>query len=131
MHRVKSVSLSVWHSQVSAISMQSLLSAILVFAVLLGPYSFAGNSHAQEHQSHSSMNHHDDPAQDDHSGLGHALTHCGSASCYPSFVGTSAYVATYATVSHPLHLLTGDDAMLRSHYLDCDPPVPRDGFANT
>jgi hypothetical protein len=106
-----------------------LLSAILVFAVFLGPYSFAGDGHTQEHQSHSSMSHHDEPVPEDHSGVGHALTHCGSAFCAPAFVATSAYVAAYVTLSHRLQLSAGDDAMLRSLYLDGDPPVPRGGFS--
>jgi hypothetical protein len=131
LHKVDRVKFTNWHDQVSAISLRSLLSAILVFAVLLGPYSFAGDGHAQEHQSHSSMGHDGMPMQDDHSGVGHALTHCGSAFCAPVFVATSAYAATYVTLFHRLHLTAGDNAMVRSLYLDGDPPVPRDGLSKT
>ena len=120
---------SAQHLKPAAMTWRSLLSALLVLSVFLGPYAFAGDGHAQEHDSQSSTNHHDDPVPEDHSGIGHALTHCGSASCTPSFVGTFFYVATYTTVSHRLRLQAGDDAMLRSPYLDADPPVPRGGFS--
>ena len=120
---------AVLHSQISAISLRSLMSTILVFAVFLGPYSFAGDSHAQEHQSQSSMGHHDNPTDDDHSTVEHALTHCGSGACAPPFVRAFSAVALQTAGSHRLHLSFGDDAMLRALILDCDPPVPRDGFS--
>jgi hypothetical protein len=108
-----------------------------MFAVFLGPYSFAGVGHAQHHQllsltgdhDHSATGHHYDPVQEDHSGIGHALTHCGSGSCAPSYVGTITNGAPFTTVSYRLNLFAGYDAMLASLYLDADPPVPRDGFS--
>jgi hypothetical protein len=128
---VEQVTFTVWQGRISAITWRSLLSAILIFAVLLGPYSFAGDGHAEEHQSHSSMTHHHEPIKSDQKGLGHAFTHCGSAFCSPSFVAAPTYVVTDATASHPLRFLAGDDAMLRAHYLDGDPPVPRESFSDS
>ncbi len=109
----------------SAVSWWSVLSAILVVTLILGPFTFAGDAHAADHHASSSVSHEDHPAQDDHSDVGDALTHCGSPSCAPSNVGasTSALAATLASIG--LKLSVGDDALLRSLYLDCDPPVPR------
>lgn len=118
------MSFAIWHG---AISLRSLRFAIIVFAVLLGPYSFASVAHAQEHQSHSSTSHHEEPERGDHSGVGHALTHVGSASGCPSFVATFAQQVTTATISYCLQFSDGDNAMRRSHFLNCDPPVPRGG----
>ncbi|MFT5439594.1 MAG: hypothetical protein ACI9MJ_001459 [Alphaproteobacteria bacterium] len=123
-----------------AFSRSSLLPALLVFAVFLGPYSFATDAHAQHHESHSSTGqhdhdgdsgHHDSADGSDHSGVGHALTHCGSGSCTPTFVGTPANPAAFSVLSYRALQWFGNDADLRSLYLDADPPVPRDGFSLT
>jgi hypothetical protein len=110
-------------------SLSSVLSALLIFAVFLGPYSFASDGHALEHETHSSTSHHDEPAKHDHSGVGHALTHCGSATCVPIFVGTKLIADNYATVAFKLRSWFADDALLLPLYLDSDPPVPRSGFS--
>ena len=136
MHRVDRFKSEVRQKRFLAESLRSWLSALLMFTVFLGPYTFAGDAHAREHQSHSSMGHHDhsttghhdDPAQDDHSGIGHALTHCGSGSCSPPYVGTTANVATLAVLSFRAKLWFGDDVFLTSLHLDSDPPCPTRRF---
>lgn len=120
----------------SAISLRAMLSVALIFSIFIGPYSFAAETHAQEHQgshhhSQSSTDPHTDPAQGDHSGIGHALAHCGSGYCAPSFVGFTDSATAFVTVTTSLDLLFGDDAELPSLYLDADPPVPRPGFSKT
>lgn len=122
---------AVWYKSIAAISWRSLVFILMIFAVLLGPYSFAGDGHAQEHKSFSSMNHQEDPIKNDHSGVGHALAHCGSASCAPSYVGPISAFVTYLIICHRLQLSTANDAMLGSLNLDCDPPVPRDSISET
>ncbi len=109
----------------SAVSWWSVLSAILVVTLILGPFTFAGDAHAADHHASSSVSHEGHPAQDYPSDIGDALTHCGSPSCAPSNVSasTSALAATLASVGRQLSV--GDDALLCSLYLDCDPPVPR------
>ena len=113
----------------SAVSWWSVLSAILVVTLILGPFTFAGDAHAADHHASSSVSHDGHPAQDDRSDIGDALTHCGSPSCAPSNVGAStcALAATLASVGRQLSV--GDDALLRSLYLDGDPPVPRGGLS--
>ena len=103
----------------------SVLSAILVVTLILGPFSFAGDAHAADHHASSSVSHDGHPAQDDPSDIGDALTHCVSPSCAPSNVGASAGALAATPASVGLQLLVGDDALLRSLYLDGDPPVPR------
>ncbi len=102
-----------------------MLSAILVVTLILGPFTFVGGALAADHHASSSVSHDGHPAQDDPSDIGDALTHCGSPSCAPSNVGasTSALAATFASIGRQLS--GRDDALLRSLYLDCDPPVPR------
>ena len=131
------MNLLAWYRHISTNAMRSLVSALMVLAVVLGPYSFAGHGHAEEHQSHSSSDHHHgpdtghhgEPDQMDHKGVGHALTHCGSAFCAPSYVATSAYVPTHTIISHRVHLSFGNETTLKSLYLDADPPVPRRNFS--
>ena len=125
-----SVDIRIWTNIFEAVSVRSVMSVLLVFSILLSPYSFAGIGHAQEHQSHSSADHdkkshHHNTGHNDHSGVGHALTHCGSASCTPSFLGVSNPVVSYQIVFLRLHLVAGDDALRRSLFLESDPPVPR------
>ena len=110
---------------------RSLFSAILIAAFLFGPFAFVGDASAKDHQQKSSTSHESGPAQDDNTGQGHALIHCGSSSCAPSFVSASACAAapTHALVGHPLTV--GKDALLPSLYLDSDPPVPRGVISRT
>jgi hypothetical protein len=110
-----------------------------MFSLFLAPYSFASLEHAKQHETHSSsdhhhdsvIGHHGDPAQGDHSGIGHALAHCGSGACAPSYVGMAINAGTYVAISFRIQLWFGDDALLPSLYLDSDPPVPRGGFSKT
>lgn len=131
-HRVNSANTG---KRLSAISLRALLSVVLVFSVFLGPYSYAADRHAQHHENLLSTGHHGggenhgQPDSDDHSGLGHALTHCGSTACSPSFVGTPDLSAAFAHVSFRLHALFANDLDLPSLYLDGDPPVPRSTFS--
>tara|TARA_R110002110_G_scaffold82122_2_gene213514 strand:- start:758 stop:1177 length:420 start_codon:yes stop_codon:yes gene_type:complete len=114
----------------SAISLRAVLSFVLVLSICIGPYAFAFEMHAQEHQGHhhhsqSSTDPHTDPAEDEHSGVGHALVHCGTGYCAPTFVGFAYNATTVATLTTALSLRFGDDAELPALYLDADPPVPR------
>ena len=109
----------------SSVSWWSVLSAILVVTLILGPFTFAGDAHAADHHASSSVSHEGHPAQDDPSDIGDALTHCGSPSCAPSNVGASACALAVTLASVDLPLSVGDGALLQSLYLDCDPPVPR------
>lgn len=120
-----------------AATLRALLSGMLIFAVFFGPYSYAAERHAQHHQSQSSMDHHgggDNHGQsdgEDHSGVGHALTHCGSTACSPSFVGAPAVPAAFASVFFRTRAWVAENLDLPSLYLDSDPPVPRGGFSLT
>ena len=109
----------------SSVSWWSVISAILVVTLILGPFTFAGDALAADHHASLSVSHDSHPAQDDPSDIGDALTHCGSPSCAPSNVGASACTLAATLASISLQLSVGDDALLRSLYLDCDPPVPR------
>jgi hypothetical protein len=123
------------HRWMSALSLRSLLSAILVFGVLLGPYSFAVDAHAQHHKSHASHEHngspnyHDPADESDHSGVGHALTHCGSGNCTPTFVGSPINSADFVRLSYKSRHWLENGINLRAIHLEADPPVPRGGFS--
>ena len=118
-----------------AATLRVLLSVMLVFAVFIGPYSYAAERHAEHHESHSASDHHggmDSHGQSDdeeHKGVGHALTHCGSTACAPSFVGTPVVSTRSADLIFRLHTWIADDLDVPSLYLDSDPPVPRSGFS--
>ena len=120
---------SMRHMLCTKVSFRPLLSLLLVFAVLVSPYSFAGGRHLGHHENHSSTGHDDTPPISDHSGLGHVLFHCGSAFCTPSFIDMPTVVTAHAAVWRQLDLTARDDSSLGSLYLDCDPPVPRHGFS--
>ena len=104
MHKFHRLNLAETDRRFSAATLRVLLSAMLVFAVLLGPYSYAADRHAQHHQSQSSMDHHGSGQNhgqsdgEDHSGVGHALTHCGSTACSPAFMGVPDAPASFANV---------------------------------
>lgn len=124
----------------SASALRMLLSAILVFAVFLGPYSYAAGQHAQHHDSQPSSSQHGDHGDKDshghsdtgdHSGVGHALTHCGSTACSPTFVGTPLVPTTFANVIFRTHVWFADDVAMPALHLESDPPVPRSGFSLT
>ena len=108
-----------------------MMSVVLMLAVLLGPYSFAIGAHMQHHDAHASMSHHGDadhhnPSDgSDHKGLGHALTHCGSGTCMPTFFGTAVNSGILVNMVYMTRTAIGDDVFLPSLYLDSDPPVPR------
>ena len=131
-YRLDSANMDKWFSTTT---LRILLSAMLVFSVFIGPYSYAAERHAQHHENPLSMDHHGGgdhhgpPDGEDHSGVGHALTHCGSTACSPSFVGTPDLSTVFAYISFRLHSLFVDDLDLPSLYLDGDPPVPRSGFS--
>jgi hypothetical protein len=120
-----------------AATLRVLLSGMLIFAVFFGPYLYAADRHAQHHQSqlfmdhHGGGDHHGQSDSEDHSGVGHALTHCGSAACSPAFVGVPDAPAAFASVFFRTHAWLAEDLDLPSLYLDSDPPVPRGGFSLT
>lgn len=116
-------------------TLRVLLCAVLAFSIFLGPYTFAADQHAQHHASHSSSiqpvdheNHgHSDTV--DHSGVGHALTHCGSTACVPTFVGTPLIPTTFVNNAFRTHVWFADDVAMPALHLEADPPVPRSGFS--
>ena len=121
--------------RLSASVLRVLLSAVLVFAIFLGPYSFAASLHAQHHDSQSSSSqlvdheNHGHSDTGDHSGVGHALTHCGSTACVPTFVGTPVIPTTFANEIFRKHVWFADGVAMRAQHLEFDPPVPRSGFS--
>jgi hypothetical protein len=105
-----------------------LWSGLLVLALFLTPLSFSGNAVASEHHSHTSMNFDGDTGNDGHTDHSHKVIHCDSSSCSPSNIAGSKSSA-HRLASSLAQGLVGDDPLLRSLYLDGDPPVPRRDFA--
>ena len=114
-------------SKSTSVAFRPFLSLLLVFAILVSPYSFAGGRHAGQDETHSSTGHDDSSSMPGHSGFGHVLFHCGSAFCTPSFIDVPTVVTAPESVWLHLELTARDDAALGSLHLSCDPPVPRHG----
>ena len=134
MFKIHRLNLAEMDKGFSVTTLRALLSVMLAFAVFFGPYSYAADRHAQHHESEFSLGHHGDgdnhgQSDQDHSGIGHALTHCGSTVCSPSFVGTPNVPIKFAAVFFRTHAWFADNVDLPSLYLDSDPPVPRGGFS--
>ena len=108
---------------------RALLSVFLVFGLVLGPLGMSVSADVFEHHSHSSMSHHGDAGDENQVDLDLGMLHCNSFSCSPSFVAGSpsdgAFPVAFAVAEAP----AGDDPLLKSLYLDSDPPVPRGGFS--
>ena len=107
-----------------------LLLVLLTLGLFFGPIS---NLHAALDVSAPTHHQHDHPSDDGNDGPlpaepsdhDHPAMHCGAFSCAPSFSGalTSANPTVARRVLHSRYTI--DDPMLRSLYLDSDPPVPR------
>jgi len=106
-----------------------LLSAFVVLCLFLAPLGMSVGADAAEHHSHSSMSHHGDAGGGNQIDRDLGFLHCSSFSCSPSFMAGSqsdgALLITFALAESPV----GNDLMLKSLYLDSDPPVPRGGFS--
>ncbi len=112
----------------SSVSWCSALCAILAVSLILGSFPFVGDAHAANHHTSSSVSHDGDPAKDDHSDGGLALTHCGVPSCSPTNVSLSSCERGPMRTSVSHNLLIGNDILLQPLLLECDPPVPRGEF---
>lgn len=106
--------------------------ALLVFlcaGLLMGPISSsdaAGSSLKHSH-SHSLSSDHGNSGSvpPDNNGHDHSLTHCGVSFCAPSFAGALASTGFNDLSEASRHQYVTDDPLLRSLYLDGDPPVPK------
>tara|TARA_R110000787_G_scaffold242075_2_gene348231 strand:+ start:491 stop:880 length:390 start_codon:yes stop_codon:yes gene_type:complete len=108
---------------------RALLSVVLVFGLLLAPLGMSVSADAFEHHSHSSMSHHGDAGEKNQIDRDHGFLHCNSFSCSPSFVAGSPSDGALPVAFSAARAPAGDDALLKSLYLDSDPPVPRGGFS--
>ncbi len=122
---------------------------ILMLAVATGQFSFAAVADAAGMHGHSHSEHvldsldpdghgPDGHVPDGHGPDGHvpgennmAPAHCGASSCAQHCSARLAAGPEFDVSSSVLRLQATDLPLLRSLYLDSDPPVPRDGFSRT
>lgn len=105
------------------------LIALLFAGFLIGPISHASALGSQD----VPVSHHHDatgggnagPEQPDSRAHDHGTTHCSMFSCAPTFTGIHMSSSSQVRLSSSACLFSFDDPMLRSLYLDSDPPVPR------
>ena len=108
---------------------RALLSVFLVFGLLLAPLGMSINADASEHHSHASMSHHGDAGEKNQIDRDHGFLHCNTFSCSSSFVAGSQADGGLRIALTVAEAPAGNDLLLKSLYLDSDPPVPRGGFS--
>ena len=122
---------------VSLNTLRMLFVTLIMVMVFCLPYFNDVGQHNDHHRFDVSFMHHDDGTLDDpsdhneHKDIGHALTHCLTASCAPaSFMAPNFLVDPGRGVLKEKY--TKDKNLnVRSMYLSGDPPIPRGGFSNT
>lgn len=105
---------------------RALFMTLLLFMLLSIPIYFFGDASTTEHQSIASSSHHGDTDHDGHGGHGHLSSNCGPVSCSPATPNSSVPTVARSAASVWIPI---DDAKLSSIYLDCDPPIPRQGYS--
>ena len=111
------------------------LAVVVSLGLALGPIAMTSIAHAQEGHGHSTMGHNDNSdhshADDRSAGAMDLKTpHCCSFStCSPTFLGASNSGASALMMPVSAKIMVRNDSLLRTQYLDGDPPVPRIGFS--
>lgn len=105
-----------------------ILLGFVVLGLVLGPFAGLEAVGAPAHHRHSMTVGLAGPFDADHRDHGHAVAHCGPASCAPSFAGIVDFSGLgMRGMSSTIHFAS-DDRQMASLCLDSDPPVPKPGI---
>ncbi len=117
--------------------LKTLFGAFSLLLVLCLPFINDVGQHNDHHGFDVSIIHHgngalDDPSKDDeHKDIGHASTHCLTASCAPASFTLPNFMVDPGRGFFKEKFLKNKALNVRPFYLAGDPPVPRGGFSNT